>query len=76
MTYHVACQKAIESDSKLLKKVSASWEQTWEDIGPKYIEQQNNLIENIFKETNTMGKIFEYFWRRLDKGISRGHKTI
>ena len=52
MTYHVACQKAIESDSKLLKKVSASWEQTWEDIGPKYIEQQNNLIENIFKETN------------------------
>jgi hypothetical protein len=52
MTYHDACQKAIESDSELLKKVSASWEQTWEDIGPKYIEQQNSLIENIFKETN------------------------
>jgi len=52
MTYHDACQKAIESDSKLLKKVTANWEQTWEDIGPKYIEQQNNLIENIFKETN------------------------
>ena len=52
MTYHDACQKAIESDSQLLKKVTASWEQTWEDIGPKYIEQQNNLIENIFKKTN------------------------
>jgi len=52
MTYHDACQKAIESDSELLKKVSASWEQTWEDIGPKYVEQQNSLIENIFKETN------------------------
>ncbi len=52
MTYHDACQKAIESDSELLKKVSVSWEQTWEDIGPKYIEQQNSLIENIFKETN------------------------
>ena len=52
MTYHDACQKAIESDSELLKKVNASWEQTWEDIGPKYIEQQNSLIENIFKETN------------------------
>jgi len=52
MTYHDACQKAIESDSELLKKVTSSWEQTWEDIGPKYIEQQNNLIENIFKETN------------------------
>jgi len=52
MTYHDACQKAIESDAELLKKVNASWEQTWEDIGPKYIKQQNSLIENIFKETN------------------------
>ena len=52
MTYHDACQKAIESDAKLLKKVSASWEQTWEEIGPEYIKQQNKLIENIFKETN------------------------
>ncbi len=52
MTYHDACQKAIETDAELLKKVSASWEQTWEDIGPKYIKQQNSLIENIFKGTN------------------------
>ncbi len=52
MTYHDACQRAIETDAKLLKKVSASWEQTWEEIGPEYIKQQNKLIENIFKETN------------------------
>jgi len=52
MTYHDACQRALESDAELLKKVSASWEQTWEEIGPEYIKQQNKLIENIFKETN------------------------
>ncbi len=52
MTYHDACQRALETDSELLKKVTASWEQTWEDIGPEYIKQQNKLIENIFKETN------------------------
>jgi len=52
MTYHDACQRALETDSELLKKVSASWEQTWDEIGPEYIKQQNKLIENIFKETN------------------------
>ena len=52
MTYHDACQRALETDSELLKKVTASWEQTWEEIGPEYIKQQNKLIENIFKETN------------------------
>jgi hypothetical protein len=52
MTYHDACQRALETDSELLKKVSSSWEQTWEEIGPEYIKQQNKLIENIFKETN------------------------
>ena len=52
MTYHDACRRAVESDAELLKKVSASWEQTWEEIGPEYIKQQNKLIENIFKETN------------------------
>ena len=52
MTYHDACQRALETDSELLKKVSASWEKTWEEIGPEYIKQQNKLIENIFKETN------------------------
>jgi len=52
MTYHDACQKAMESDAELLKKVSASWEKTWEEIGPEYIKQQNKLVENIFKETN------------------------
>ncbi len=66
MTYHDACQKAIDSDSKLLKKVSASWEQTWEQIGPEYIKQQNKLIENIFKETNidTM-KNFNDQWEKF-----------
>ena len=52
MTYHDACQRALESDSELLKKVTESWEQTWNDLGPEYIKQQNKLIENIFKETN------------------------
>lgn len=52
MTYHDACQKALESDSELLKKVSASWEDTWKEIGPEYIKQQNKLVDNIFKETN------------------------
>lgn len=52
MSYHDACQRALESDSELLKKVTESWEQTWNDIGPEYIKQQNKLIENIFKETN------------------------
>ncbi len=52
MTYHDACQRALESDAELLKKVSASWEKTWGEMGPEYIKQQNKLIENIFKETN------------------------
>ena len=52
MTYHDACQRALESDAELLKKVSSSWEQTWEEIGPEYIKQQNKMIENIFKETH------------------------
>ena len=52
MTYHDACQKAMESDAELLKKVSSSWESTWEEIGPEYIKQQTKMFENIFKETN------------------------
>ena len=52
MTYHEACQRALESDSEMLKKVTQSWEQTWKELGPEYIKQQNRLIENIFKETN------------------------
>ncbi len=66
MTYHDACQRALETDSELLKKVSASWEKTWEEIGPEYIKQQNKLIENIFKETNidTM-KNFNDQWEKF-----------
>jgi len=52
MTYHDACQKALESDSELLKKVTSSWEKTWEEIGPEYIKQQTKMVESIFKETN------------------------
>ncbi len=52
MAYNDACQKALESDSELLKKVTSSWEKTWEEIGPEYIKQQTKMIENIFKETN------------------------
>ncbi|HJJ22127.1 MAG TPA: hypothetical protein OQH54_00195 [Nitrosopumilus sp.] len=50
--YNDACQKAVESDAELLKKVSSSWESTWEEIAPEYIKQQTKMIENIFKETN------------------------
>ena len=66
MTYHDACQRALETDAELLKKVSSSWEQTWEEIGPEYIKQQNKLIENIFKETNvdTMKK-FSDQWEKF-----------
>ena len=52
ITYHDACQKALETDAELLKKVSSRWEDTWEEIGPEYIKQQTVMIENIFKETN------------------------
>ncbi len=66
MTYHDACQRALETDAELLKKVSSSWEQTWEEIGPQYIKQQNKLVENIFKETNvdTMKK-FSDQWEKF-----------
>ena len=68
MTYHDACQKALESDAQLLKKVSASWENTWEEIGPEYIKQQTKMIENIFKETNINSiKKFNDEWERFLK---------
>jgi hypothetical protein len=40
MTHHDACQKAIGLDAGLLKKVSSSWEETWEEIGPEYSKQK------------------------------------
>ncbi|MBL7001497.1 MAG: hypothetical protein ISR80_01885 [Nitrosopumilus sp.] len=52
MTYNDACQKAVETDTELLKKVSSSWENTWKEIAPEYVKQQTKMIENIFKETN------------------------
>ena len=66
MTYHEACQKALESDAELLKKVSSSWENTWEEIGPQYIKQQTKMIESIFKETNIESiKKFNEQWERF-----------
>ena len=66
MTYHDACQKALESDSELLKKVSTSWENTWEEIGPQYIKQQTKMIESIFKETNVESiKKFNDQWEKF-----------
>ena len=66
MTYHDACQKAIESDAELLKKVSLSWENTWEEIGPEYIKQQTKMIESIFKETNIESiKKFNVQWEKF-----------
>lgn len=68
MTYHDACQKALESDAELLKKVSASWESTWEEIGPEYIKQQTKMMENIFKETNLDSiKKFNEQWEKFLK---------
>ena len=68
MTYHDACQRALESDAELLKKVSSSWEQTWEEIGPEYIKQQTKMIENIFKETNIESiKRFNEQWEKFLK---------
>jgi hypothetical protein len=66
MTYHDACQKAIESDTELLKKVSTSWENTWEEIGPEYIKQQTKMIKSIFKETNIESvKKFNEQWEKF-----------
>lgn len=66
MTYHDACQRALETDAELLKKVSNSWEDTWEEIGPQYIKQQTVMIENIFKETNIETiKKFNKQWERF-----------
>lgn len=68
MTYHDACQKALESDAELLKKVSLSWENTWEEIGPEYIKQQTKMMENIFKETNIESvKKFNEQWEKFLK---------
>ena len=66
MAYHDACQKAMESDAELLKKVSTSWEKTWEEIGPEYIKQQTKMIESIFKETNIESiKEFNDQWKKF-----------
>ena len=66
MTYHDACQKAIGSDTELLKKVSSSWEETWEEIGPEYVKQQTKMIESIFKETNIESiKKFNGQWEKF-----------
>ena len=66
IVYHDACQKAIESDAELLKKVSTSWEKTWEEIGPEYIKQQTKMIESIFKETNIESiKEFNDQWKKF-----------
>ena len=75
MTYHDACQRALESDTELLKKVSSSWENTWQEIGPEYIKQQTNMIENIFKETNINSiKKFNEQWEKFLK--SSGDDSI
>ena len=82
MTYHDACQKAMESDTELLKKVSTSWESTWEEIGPEYIKQQTKMIENIFKETNIESiKKFNEQWEKFltttgDDSITASQEAI
>ena len=68
IAYNDACQKAAESDAELLKKVSSSWEDTWEVIGPEYVKQQKKMFENIFKETNINSiKKFNEHWEKFLK---------
>ena len=68
VAYQNACQRALESDAELLKKVSASWEDAWNEIGPEYIKQQTKMIEGIFKETNVRSiKRFNEQWERFLK---------
>ena len=68
MSYHDACQKALETDAELLKKVTSSWKSTWEEIGPEYIKQQSKMFESIFKETNIESiKKFNEQWEKFLK---------
>lgn len=68
VAYHNACQKALESDAELLKKVSSSWENAWEEIGPEYVRQQTKMMEEIFKETNIVSiKKFNNQWEKFLK---------
>ncbi len=68
ITYHDACQKALETDAELLKKVTSSWENTWEEIGPEYIKQQSKMFESIFEETNIESiKKFNEQWEKFLK---------
>ena len=67
-SYNNACKKALESDSGLLKKISASWEDTWDEIGPEYVKQQTKMFENIFKQTNVVAmKKFNEQWEKFLK---------
>ena len=68
VAYNDACQKALESDAELLKKVSSSWESTWEEIGPEYVRQQTRMIEGIFRKTNIESiKKFNEQWEKFLK---------
>ncbi|MCA9812823.1 MAG: hypothetical protein KC483_08175 [Nitrosarchaeum sp.] len=67
-SYNNACKKALESDSELLKKISVSWEDTWDEIGPEYVKQQTKMFENIFKQTNVVAmKKFNEQWEKFLK---------
>lgn len=67
-SYNNACKKALESDSEFLKKISASWEDTWNEIGPEYVKQQTKMFENIFKQTNVIAmKKFNEQWEKFLK---------
>lgn len=75
MKYHDACQEAVGTDTELLKKVSSSWEQTWQEIGPEYVKQQQKMFDNIFKETNLNSiKKFNEEWEKFLK--TSGEESI
>ncbi len=50
--YNEACQKAVEIDAKLLKKVNTSLTNSWAELYPGYLKQQNLIWQNVFKGTD------------------------
>ena len=77
VTYRAAYQRALETDAEVLKRISASWQNTWEVIGPTYIRQQTSMIENIFGNTNikTINKFNEQ-WEKFLKTSSSDSITV
>ena len=67
-TYEEACKRAQGQEQELLKKVNASWEEAWGEVGPGYVRQQTAMMEDIFKRTNLEKvKKFNEQWEKFLK---------